>query len=89
MQYLLSEEEMATVLREREDRSKMPTMQALVNVCQWIACNATGPIRPNSSYVMAKPHGCIHVKAPDGFQISYCDFCPVQGICPQPKRWSK
>lgn len=89
MQYLFSEEEMEVIRLERHDRSKMPSMDALANVCRWIATTATGQIRPNSSYVLNEPHGCIHVRKASGFNISNCDYCPVQGICPQPKNWSK
>lgn len=91
MQYLLTEDEMGAIGAEREAARRMPNMEALVNVCQFIATRATGQIRPNSGHTLDAPHGCIHVADGRGkqHQIRYCDFCPVAGICPQPKEWSK
>lgn len=91
MQYLLNEEEMEAVRVLRRDTAKMPAMEALVNVCRWMATSAIGPIRPNSSFVLTTPHGCIHVQDSRGpeRQTRCCDHCPVAGICPQPKNWSK
>lgn len=89
MQYLLSEEEMAVIRKDRESLReslrKMPTREDLVNVVQHVACNMIMGDRPASP-----PHGCIHVRNPiANMQTLYCDHCPVSGICPQGKDWSK
>lgn len=91
MHYLLDETEMAAFRQITQDQQKMPTLQALTMACQHIATQAVGQIRPGSDYVLTTPHGCIHVEDPRGrkWRTRYCDFCPVRGICPQPKAYSK
>lgn len=92
MQYILTEDEMADIRREREDRRQMPSLQALVNVVQHVACNMVDLSPANGREPQTKPHGCIHVKDNPPSQarlFGYCDHCSVQDICPQPKEWSK
>lgn len=92
MQYLLSEEEM-TAHRERNmlfaklpQRTIADHIAGLVNVCQHVACTMIAADRDGVT-----PHGCIHVPDDRGpqWQTHYCDHCPVSGICPQTKEWSK
>lgn len=89
MQYLLNEEEMADIRRDREALRLLPGRQGLVAhldglkaACQQVATTMT----PQWS---DRPHGCIHVSDEDGRRAWYCDKCPVREICPQPKEWSK
>jgi hypothetical protein len=91
VQYLLSEDEMAAIRADRQAEKLLPGhsiaghLQALTHVVQHIA---TGFVPEGDT---GTAHGCIHVKHPDGpgYQVPYCDHCPVAGICPQPKAWSK
>lgn len=104
MQYLLSEDEMAAIRREREALRKIPChaelVEGLANVCKMVATTmiptkASAFQRPfaDGSYpTYTNPHGCIHAKGEeDGWEkrARYCSGCPVQGICPLPKEWSK
>lgn len=90
MQYLLTEEEMAAIRREREVARIMPNLEALTNVCQHVACNMIDTDPPNGGKVRDRPYGCIHVRNGQGHRTAmYCDRCPVRGICPQPKDWSQ
>lgn len=88
MQYLLTDDEMATIRRERADALKMPNLEALTNVVKHVACQMAevGSDLPNGRKPTNRPHGCIHV---DREACWYCDRCPVAGICPLPKDWSK
>jgi hypothetical protein len=91
MQYLLTEEEMADVRRMREFTSRL-NPEALRNVVEHVATTMipTVPINGSLGSPRDRPHGCIHVEPPDGqFRPRYCDGCQVQGICQQPKHWSK
>lgn len=91
MQFLLSEEEWARVLEEREQRRQMPTLEALINVVKHVACNTIDTNPTNGRQPMTVPAGCRHV--PNSFMgkytPEYCDHCSVSGICPLPKNWSK
>jgi hypothetical protein len=91
MQYLLTEDEMEVIRRERSVVAKLPGMETLINVVRHIACNMvdTKPIKGGTP--QTRPHGCIHVEDPRGpqWQVQYCDYCSVAGICPQSKNWSK
>lgn len=91
MQYLLSEEEMAEINRERAAKSKLPTLEGLINVVQHVACNMIDTRPTNGRKPETQPHGCIHVKNARGpaYQTLYCDGCSMSGICPQFKEWSK
>ena len=90
MQYLLSEEEMEVIRKERLANARMPSLEALVNVCQHVACTMIDTKPANGRMPKEHAHGCIHVDNIDPrWQTHYCDFCPVSGICPQPKSWSK
>lgn len=91
MQYLLSEDEMKAIRQEREEASKMPSMEALINAVQHIATNMID-IRPiNGGEPHSQPHGCIHVRDSRGgrYQTLYCDGCSVARICPLGKDFSK
>lgn len=97
MQYLLNDEEMAAIRHDRERWNKLPGgsdhLEALKNVCQKVATTmvpATDPAMEGLA-PSRRPHGCIHVRDHRGeqYQIHYCNMCPVQGICPQPKNWSQ
>lgn len=91
MQYLLTEDEMQTIRDHRAAVKRLPNasiadhLLALTNVSQRIATEFVPEGDTGSA------HGCIHVKHPDGpgYQVQYCNHCPVAGICPQPKEWSK
>lgn len=86
MQYILSEEEMAAVRADSEALRKAPHPEALVNVCQHIATTMVGTsATAHWPKGRATPHGCIHVDK----SARYCDRCPVRGICPQKKEFSK
>jgi hypothetical protein len=91
MQYLLSEEEMTAIRNERTAKSKLPTLEGLINVVQHAACNMIDTRPPNGRKPETQPHGCIHVKDVRGpaYQTQYCDGCSMAGICPQFKEWSK
>lgn len=92
MQFLLTETEMEAIDDERRivaeklpGRSLANHLEALKNVCQGVA---TTMLKAEPG---ARPHGCIHVPDERGrqWQTQYCDNCPVAGICPQPKDYSK
>ena len=89
MQYLLSEDEMATIRQRTIDAAKLPSLEALTNVVKHVATKMIA--FPQSGEGAASPHGCIHVEDPRGpqYRVRYCDRCPVAGICPLPKGWSK
>ncbi len=99
MQYLLTEEEMTAIRAERDALRRIPCngdlIEGLKNVCQMVATTmiATGrtpfqhPYADGSATENRKPYGCIHVNRAESY--GYCDRCPVQGICPQPKEYSK
>lgn len=80
MQYLLSEEEMEAVRRERLEHARMPNLEELTNVVKHIATTAIPEGRTT-------PYGCIRVDRRNSY--GYCDKCPVLGICPLPKDFSK
>lgn len=92
MQYILSEEEMQAVRDDRAVLRQLPTLEAMTNFCQFVACEM---IAPHSG--LDRPHGCIHVVVDDATRASgaraanprYCDLCSVRHACPQDKRWSK
>ena len=96
MQYLLSEEEMAAIRSEREALRQIPVggrdlIEGLGNVCKMVADTmiVTGATAHQSTHSLKRnsPYGCIHGDRSDKY--GYCDRCPVQGICPLPKSWSK
>lgn len=99
MQYLLTEEEMQAIRDERSavlmnlpGRNIADHIVGLTNVCRHVATKMTetGENLPNGRKPSEHPHGCIHVNRGYGLgQAVYCDRCPVAGICPQPKEWSK
>ncbi len=92
MQYLLSEEEMAEIRRERVRARDLPTLEALTNVVRHVATTRVTTVDLNGRGAGAtQPHGCIHVPDPRGrqYQTQYCDGCHVVGICPQDKDYSK
>jgi len=96
MQYILSEEEMREIREERLAVQRMGgalmLKEGLKNVCQHVACKMTetGGNLPNGRKPSDQPHGCIHVNRGYGIgQAMYCDDCPVAGICPQEKDYSK
>ena len=93
MKYILDADEMAAIREDREKLCKMPGgenhLLALKNVCQMVA--TTMIPTDNTAFIGSwdgkSPYGCIHVNRKDSY--GYCDRCPVQGICPQPKEYSK
>jgi hypothetical protein len=92
MMYILSEDEMEAVRRERAAAEKMPAYEALENVCKYVATTLVNPqSKSRATNATTDPYGCIHVSDPRGrqWQQQYCDHCPVAGICPLPKDWSK
>lgn len=93
MMYLLDAAEMAEVHAEREAARKMPNLEGLTNVVQYVVTQMSenGNRLANGRRPSLEPHGCIHVKDARGtpYQTRYCDYCPVAGICPQPKDYSK
>lgn len=91
MQYLLSEDEMKAIREERIAAQKMPSLEALINVVQHVACNMIDIRPPNGREPETRPHGCIHVRDPRGksYQCLYCDNCSMARICPLGKDWSK
>jgi hypothetical protein len=71
-------------------------LEALTNVCKMVATtmiptSATafqgGRLAGGSMSERTEPYGCIHVDRAASY--GYCDRCPVQGICPLPKDYSK
>ena len=100
MQYLLSEEEMQAIRDERVKLARIPCrgdlVEALSNVCKMVASTmiptdrtalANRPYGDGSKSEHTKPLGCIHDTPRKAY--GYCDRCPVQGICPLPKEYSK
>lgn len=91
MQYILSEEEMAAIRNEREALRKIPCHSELVialeNVCKMVASTMIPTEHTSRIGKRDKPYGCIHVNPRESY--GYCDKCPVQGICPLPKDYSK
>lgn len=89
MQYLLTEDEMAKVIADREALRKLPDPDELEELSKHVACNMID-IRPVNALPPAEaPHGCIHIPQDDGRKPWYCDRCPARGICRLPKDWSK
>lgn len=99
MQYLLTEDEMGAIRAERDALKSIPCradlIEGLGNVCKMVATTMiptkASAYQRESDTPPTTPHGCIHVPHPRGphWQISYCDLCPVRGICPLPKEYSK
>lgn len=87
MQYLLTEEEMEAIRQRRRIAEKMPDIEALGNVCKHVADTMITTQDVNGYGAGATtPYGCIHSTGP---KYGYCDRCPVRGICPLPKEFSK
>lgn len=96
MQYLLTHEEMEAVRGDREILRNLPGgvnhMEGLKNVCQHVATQMAevGGNLPNGRKPSDRPHGCVYVRDGSGnLTAHYCDNCPVSGLCPLPKEWSK
>ena len=97
VKYLLDQEEMDAVNRDRLKLAKLPGgadhMEGLANVCKYVATQMTenGTRLANGRKPAQHPHGCIHEPDPRGpqWRTPYCDNCPVSGLCPLPKEWSK
>ena len=99
MQYLLTQEEMAAIAADREKLRRLPGgadhLVALENVCKMVATTMIPtkasafqrPLADGSPPEWTGPYGCIHVDRARSY--GYCDRCPVQGICPMPKDYSK
>lgn len=90
MQYLLSEEEMEEIRQQQKELRSIPVggrhlLEGLTNVCRMVATTMIPTQYTARSGARDKPHGCIHVDK----SARYCDKCPVSGICPQTKQWSK
>jgi len=85
MQYILSEEEYNSLLERAERGRKMPPDKDLQRLCTTIA--DTMPVKWGwSKPDEPRPWGC-YMSQPN--RDWYCDKCPVAGICPAPKHWSK
>lgn len=94
MQYLLTEEEMAAIAADRERLRRLPGgadhLVALENVCKMVATTmipTAASAFQSAGSVRDTPYGCIHVNRQASY--GYCDRCPVRGICPMPKDYSK
>lgn len=95
MQYILTEEEMQAIRDERAKLARIPCrgdlVEALSNVCKMVATTMIptehSAFQRGPSPMGDRPYGCIHVNPNQGY--GYCDRCPVQGICPLPKEYSK
>lgn len=101
MQYLLTEEEMQAIRDERASLERIPCGRrdlhlALENVCKMVATTMiptartafqTEALASGNPPAPKQPYGCIHVDRMNSYE--YCDRCPVQGICPMPKEYSK
>ena len=86
MQYILSEEEMEQVRKDRAALHKIASTDVLTSVCMNIADTMVGTENTTRWPKGGKePYGCIHSEKSYG----YCDRCPVVSICPMPKRFSK
>ncbi len=87
MQYILDEAEMNAIRQRETDARKLPTVEALNNVCRHLVSN----------YALlgaSRAHGCIYDKVEQdrvhpNYTPHYCDDCFVAGICPLEKSWSK
>lgn len=91
MQFILTEEEL-----KARDLSRLPGggdidgfLARLDNVCQHVVAKMveSGTNLPNGRMSSAYTHGCIHDEGKR--RPTYCDRCPVGGICPRTKEWSK
>ncbi|WP_257556499.1 hypothetical protein [Sphingobium sp. CFD-2] len=92
MQYLLTEEEWGEIVELRMRAARFPTTEGLINVCRHVATQMAevGRNLPNGRKPSDMPHLCIHGDIyGEGPKALYCNGCPVAGICPQPKEYSK
>ena len=82
MQFLLTEEEYEALLKRATAGDKAPKPEHLQQLCTVVANHV--PVQ--AGLMKGKPWGCI-ITVKD---LTYCDECPAQGLCPYPyKRWSK
>ncbi len=82
MQYILTQEEYDELKQTHEDFELKKTRKLQV-LCTKIANEMPIKYWGNKE---AQPWGCKLNQNPD---TEYCDECPVQSICPEPKSWSK
>jgi hypothetical protein len=97
MQYLVDEAEMAAIRADRLKLAQLPGgvehLRALTEVCQLVATKMVEVPAADQDGIAPslRAHGCPHVRDHRGerYQTRYCDRCPVAGVCPQTKYWSK
>lgn len=94
MMFILDADEMAQVEKDRAVLRKLggrDAEEALKNVCKMVADTMIPTSRTAfvGSSGRDRPYGCIHGDLPPHERYGYCDRCPVRGICPMPKDFSK
>lgn len=86
MQYLLSQEEWGA-LKRRERASvemiKEVKDKVIQDLCIMIAENIPG--KEDRIGAHSIPHGCYLSRELE-LQTSFCNFCPVEGVCPNPNK---
>lgn len=92
MQYILDQSEMDEIRDNQKRLLQLGGLEnhmiALTNVCRYVVTQMAevGGNLANGRKPSDRPHGCIHDSLN---RARYCDRCPVAGICPQSKEWSK
>jgi hypothetical protein len=81
MQYILTEEEYKALISKQEKQLNLSTAK-LQKLCTKI-CNEM-PVKWGWGGPDPKPWGCIIDHELD--DEWYCDMCPVQEICPSPRK---
>ena len=86
MQYLLSEDEYNDLTDKKTNATKCSTEQ-LQKLCTLAAIHV--PTNRDFDPDDKSPWGCILTTDTDNWTC-YCDNCPAQDVCPEPKKlWGK
>lgn len=82
MQYIMSQEEMEAVERDRKTLGCLPSADDLQKFCTMVA--DTTPVQ--EGWAKGQVWGCILTVKRE----HYCDACPAEKVCPyHDKHWSK
>lgn len=86
MQYIFSQQEYDSLLREKNLRTQTQENE-LQNLCTLAAEHIPVKLEWGDPNRSPEPWGCILSKTKNS---GYCDCCPAQEICPNDyKEWSK